>query len=330
MPLALRLIAINFKKMWSGLGYVVILWAGLLLLRAAIKGVKSLGIPVLGGWLVRRLGRLEDYCAAYVSRAANAVIQPIAGWFWEVGTLARGTFIEAGNLAQTTADGFETLVARTIPRIARDIVAPVRDLARSAWNLARAIEAEIAQGTELVRDVLATLPWRIAGDFSAVFRGVATALRNVWRYVYGELTQRVDYVFDTALPRIRRDILDLRDYVRNVVDTSIAWLTVAVETLEREVYTDIKPFIDALKKGVIPAALLTAIVAALSAAWSGLFCRNTNEVGKRLCGVGSLGLDDFLAVMFTGVAIANLEQLVRLAQAVADEAFEGIQDLLEV
>jgi hypothetical protein len=96
------------------------------------------------------------------------------------------------------------------------------------------------------------------------------------------------------------------------------------------VYVDLKPFTDALRRGVIPALMLTGILEGLRKLLPGIFCRNTNEVGKVLCGLDSGLLDVFLLGVTAELALGGLPELVRELQAVTRESVEALQALAEV
>lgn len=216
-----------------------------------------------------------------------------------------------------------------IPTLIHAAVAPVAKLAGEAKTLALGLRHDADAIAGSVADSLNGLGWITNADFFGALRNLAHAFAHLWHYVYGEVTARLGVLERDSLDLLH-GIDELTRRLGELVAGKLHDLDVAVGGLLDTVDLDLKPFIDALRRGIIPAAMLGAIVAALAAVWDGIFCRNTNAVGRHLCGIDNSLLDAFLADVTGVLVLGSLVEVTRELQGVVRETTEAIAELAEV
>jgi hypothetical protein len=279
-------------------------------------------------------------------------LRPLAKFFHELAVTVDRTAFWIGAFAEATYAALHYLRHVTIPHLIGAAVRPIKIAIRDIRETLRDVTTKLAGATAAVAATLNDLGWRTVGEFDHVMSNFVHAFAQLWRYVHGHVADGIDYLYNV----VKVELAGATAGVQGALN-GIDWLTsggfahtltnfarafahlwryvygtvaVRLEDVYGEVFTDLKPFIDALKRGVIPAALLAGIVAALSRVWDGLFCRNTNAAGRELCALEQGLMDDFLAVLFGTAILLNFRQYVELEQRLMGATARGIKDILEV
>jgi hypothetical protein len=150
----------------------------------------------------------------------------------------------------------------TVPKLIHAALAPVIAIAVEARTIARALRKETDQVGAAVGATLTGLGWITGASLFGSLRNLAAAFAHLWRYVYGELTTSLR-VAERAIRTLRADAVALEQYVHGTLARLIARMEATLDDVIDTVYIDLKPFVDALRNGVIPGVMIAGIVAAL-------------------------------------------------------------------
>jgi hypothetical protein len=269
------------------------------------------------------------YTRVALGWAVHACVRPAVRWLHELAILVGELAAWLEHFPADVHWALHYLRHVAVPRLIHAALLPVIKLANEAHKLAAALRKEADQAGAAIGATLTGIGWLTGATFFGSLRNLAAAFAHLWRYVYGELTSDLR-VAERAIRTLRADAATLERYVHGSLLGLIHRLTAVVDDVIDTVYVDLKPFADALRRGVIPGLMLTGILEGLRRLLPGIFCRNTNEVGKVLCGLDSGLLDVFLLGVTAELALGGLPELVRELQAVTRESVEAIQALAEV
>ena len=282
-----------------------------------------LALPELA-WILFWVGALIFcYLVVYITKALFGVAGGAFGWIPGI-----------GGWLKSSLHGIEQRIVSVMSGAAlqadRKIGAGFHDLARLTDWLGREIRAH-ANLIYLVASVLtgtAGITWvsgeigRLVGRIRASAHTADVAVQRVLG-----LEKRVQHsIAATVLPRLRaaEHTLDV------TIPRDVAGLRARTKTIEGELARAWK----AIRKNeaaLVGTAFLGAIALALARLGLGWTrCSNWNRIGKSVCAVNPLAVEELLGLIVTGVAIADFRELVKLAQSVERETAQGIQTLLRV
>lgn len=269
------------------------------------------------------------YATAFLNWNAHALLRPCVRFFHGIAVLISEANYIILHLPAEVHWALYYLRHIAVPHLIHAAVAPVARLASDAKELALRIDHDATAAAGAIADTLTGLGWITGATFFGALRNLAHAFAHLWAYVYGEVTTKLGVLEREAID-LRRGIDDFGTRLGDLIAGKVATLERAVAGLLDTVDTDLKPFIDALRRGILPVAMLAAIVAALTAAWDGIFCRNTNAVGRHLCGLDTAMLDGFLLAITAEMTLGGLDELVHELQAVVGETASAVRALAEV
>jgi hypothetical protein len=170
-------------------------------------------------------------------------------------------------------------------------------------------------------------PRTILAVIRAFLHPIRTALaieHAAIRVLHGAEARLRHMVVEGVLPRLGR----IEHELDHVVEHDIAALRARTRTLEQEALREFrwlrsKPWL------VASAAFVGAVAIALRRIGLGwLRCRNVRTTGKALCGLSAPALDELLAALVGGLALANYRTIIREMQDVERAATKELIALL--
>lgn len=294
---------------------------GNFLTRIALKAV---------GVAVRWVADLVAYIVRRLSWAALLVAAPFASYFYGLYQILHDATVGALAFAEEVYKAITYLRNVAIPKLIEVVVRPVRTTANQAYALARIIERDLGSVRVNLQQMLRTLPWGAPADLVGAFRNFFGAFANLWKYVYGQLTTRVNYMFNVAVPALLRQMTTVYDDLYHSGRDGIGGIRARLRDLERTVAgiaSDPLAWLAALLGSVAGLAMLARVLEKVAPQ---LFCRNITKTAKAICAADS-GLFDDLFNLFAATAILlSFREYVQLLQQVQGTTTRGIQDLLNV
>lgn len=257
-------------------------------------------------WATDLIGNLWHHIVrATVSHFAAAHLQPLTRWFSGLNTLVIGTLRMMEDTVTTVTAAVERLTGHTIPQAAKKAAQPALSQAKTASKTATQANAKASSTST------ALTHYRVATDKKVAHATVAVDV-SIPKQI-GRINTRVGH--------LEGEWDALRGRTKALEDGAIkTWDWIRSHPLAG-----------------VTAAMGAAVAVALSRLGFGMFrCRSWQNVGKRLtCGNGTSllnllddGLGGLLGALLTVEAVANLEQLVKVAQEVEGGVARGIHDLL--
>ena len=270
---------------------------------------------------VRMLQNIEQNVVAAVSHYALSQTGQFTRLMQGLETIATQTALHIKGLAAATYDALDILVTHTIPDIARDVVAPVKAIALQAESLATEAEQRL---TDFRNALLGALAAAGIGVFHTLADGINAFVKafdnlhtEVWQHIrpivlnlqtvvipgilggLGDLEKEIFEGIPGTLGALRQWVQELEDFARNALRDPTAWILGLLGSAA----------------GILG---LTAILAKIA---PDLFCKNTQNVTKKLCGLDSALLESIL-----GLALAFLVVIDPVAIAEAALTTEDAMD----
>lgn len=294
---------------------------GNFLTRVALKAV---------GVAVRWAADLLAYIVRRLSWAALLMAAPFASYFYGLWQLLRDATTGALAFAEEVYKALTYLRNVAIPKLVEVVVGPVRTTATQALTLAKILERNLGLVRVDLQQMLRTLPWGAPADLVGAFRNFFNAFGTLWRYVYGQLTTRVNYMFNVAVPTLLRQMTTVYDDLYRSGRDGIGGIRQRLRELERTVAgiaSDPLAWLAALLGSVAGLAMLARVLEKVAPQ---LFCRNVTKTAKALCAADS-NLFDGLFDLFAATAILlSFREYVQLMQQVTGATASGVKDLLDV
>lgn len=239
-------------------------------------------------------------------------------WFGHVATLPlhkiEQKVIHELAKAEQSIDSYVGHSWHQLARLVRKVAVEFYGLAGELLHIVALIERFWGPRTILavIRAFLHPIRTALAIEHAAirVLRGAEARLRHM--------------VVEGVLPRLGR----IEHELDHVVEHDIAALRARTRTLEQEALREFrwlrsKPWL------VVSAAFVGAVAIALRRLGLGwLRCRNVRNTGKALCGLSAPALDELLAALVGGLALANYRTIIREMQDVERAATKELIALL--
>ena len=265
------------------------------------------GISSAFTWATDLIGELwHKIVRTTVSHFAAAHLLPIARWFSGLNTLVNGVTVTLVQLSGDLADAVEKLRHTTIPKAAKQAAQPALRQAKTATQKATHAQATASStSTALHRYQVKTDP-KVKHATVAVDVAIPQQLGRI----------------NTRVGRAEGDITKVRERTKSLEDGAIkTWDWIRTHPLSG-----------------VTAAFGAAVAVALSRLGFGMFrCRGWQNAARKLtCSNGTAlgnllddGLGSLLGALLTVEAVANLRELVQLAQGVEHGVASGLRDLLD-
>lgn len=290
-----------------------VLFAGLLLIALSQASSATTrphqenpGISSAFTWATDLIGSLwHRIVRTTVSHFAASHLVPIAAWFTGLNTLALGLLRLGEDATATARYAVERLTGHTIPQAAKQAAKPALTQAKAAHATATKASARASSTSTALAHYRVRTDKRVAHATVAVDVAIPQQL--------GRIRTRVG----KAEGKIARDegrIGELENGARST------WDWIRTHPLSG-----------------VTAAFGAAVTVALSRVGFGLFrCRGWQNAARKLtCSNGTAlgnllddGLGGLLGALLTAEAVANLEELVRVAQTVEHGVAQGIHDIV--
>lgn len=232
---------------------------------------------------------VEKHVQLALSRFASGSLHLLTRWFNGMAVAVHWTYKELGLIAHDVSHALTILRVHTIPHLIHVAVSPVRRLAHSALTHALAAER------------------------------FAHALEKRLLHGIDRLAHRLEHL---VIPRLRA----AERSIAGVITHDIPWLRRRERVLEdrlRGQAARLTRVEKALGLGVFAAVIFRVL--ARVAPW--LFCRNWKRLGRQICGVNPLMLEEALLFMFAAEIIGDLPALVKIMQGITEETTREMKRL---
>lgn len=340
-----------------GMGFLVLITAIVLL------GMQH----SLGTWLTPLLDRLSHPQGSFLARVALktaflalSAVQGIVSWLAHIIShavsgqaakvgqyfhgLARVTddaVVAAEAFANATARTFTYLRNTAIPTLINAQVAPVRTIANTAKAEADAISSTLTTVRLNLQGMLRGLPWGAPASIAGAFGAFFSAFSHLWNYVYGQVTTRLNSLYNVRVPALERRVTTVWDDLYTTGRDSLRGIRARLTTIEGTLGADFAEVWRKLRALLTPAgasawllgtlaALLGLTIAAVRVGLGALFCRNTQGVARKLCAMDELMIAELLAGTLTFAMLLDPKAVAKAGQEIAgamDFVFNEMADL---
>ena len=306
-------------------------------------------LPALYKWLGKKVAAtfkdVEHHLAARIASAAAQGIAATArylhGWA-DLGhriaehleVQARETYRALHHLAHVTlpayvdsvADGAEAVLEKAGVETKTGAKAVFRTLATEAVRAratADALDDLLIRARQGIDSVLRDIPGIGTEPFADTLIDWAKAFGQLWGEAYDAIFPKVNDLWDNYRIDWNRRIRALEDDVFGTAAAGIDALRKAVRGLEDFTNNVGDVLTNAVLGSLATAAGLVGLAALLERLIPELMCKNTRNVGKRLCGLDAALLEEILGL---SLALLVVVDPVKIAEAalVAEETIEPV------
>lgn len=261
---------------------------------------------------------VDALCRAFFGTVSGAV-----GWIPWFGSVAERGIHDIEHKVSSFLGGLEAHIDPSMGwyvHLLADRVGALADgTAEAGW-----VAWLIAQALHVTRATVAQLPsiGRVVHGSTVIVKQVRTIVKNVYH---------VGKIAVAAAPGITvAKLAAVAGTLDHVIEWDIPRLRARTKVLEGDVaraWDWIRSHKTVLGAGAATAAVAWAL-ARLGVSW--IRCSNWKRVGKEVCGTPIGDIEGFLAIALGAAAIADMRELVKLAQTVEHGAAQGMKDLLQV
>jgi hypothetical protein len=285
-------------------------------------------------WPVREIGKGLKAVMRYVSAilggafflagAALARYFNAARWLEDLLTLG----LERAFTAYW--NGLVYLREVAIPKLINVVLTPVREAANLAKALATAATTTLTQISVTLAEGLRFLPGSVPVGIIARFAYFVNAFHDLWDKVWQNIAPRLDHLTKTVIPKLTARVDDLYDDLYRTGANSLPRLRDRLKVLEGKLAGI--GTLDWWQTGVLAAiaALAGVAVASVGVGLRALFCRNTQNVARKVCAMDEALLAGLLAGTLTFALLLDPKLVARTGQeieGVIEGAFRSMADL---
>lgn len=295
--------------------------------------VASIGALFPGGTLVSKAAKWYQALPRFAKIALYPAV-PIVGVPIAVAKAAAFVEHRVTQALGTFALGHMKPVAAFMGALATEITAlstQTYALANQTWHalsylVSDTIPAMIEEAFVDTRIALGDVTHTLAGWIGLLERGIDRLNDRV--DVIADAVAGIDLAgltayIDQSIDRLARDMFEQIGAATAALSDRIGALADQVEGQIRSGIDNLTSRIDMLFELVAPAALAAAAVAAVTAFAPELFCRNTRNVNRKLCGLDAALLDAILLGTLALLVVIDPEEIARAALA-TEEAIEPV------
>lgn len=293
-------------------GLVVALWviaaalAAAILVRALLHPLTSL--PVVGG----SIAGLADGAVHYLQDAMHATlrgIERVLSEFLDSIAVLVGVPLAVGVLAWDLLAGhIQHLVQVKVPA------------------LIHSVTNAIANAVEVLKHRTTVVERTVVHEVSRA----GAAERALERLVTTEAINPLRHYLDVTWRNFQTRYEQLVTFTTVTLPNRIAVLGGRVGTIEHELWGSIRSRLGRLEALTTEAAIGAVAIAAVSRALPWIRCNNVGRTAERLCGLDTDLLDALLTGALGALVLADIDELIRLAQGTAG-AIEGeLRDMIGV
>jgi hypothetical protein len=260
-------------------------------------------VPVVGApiALVKGAEYVEHQIRSSLGHHALSSQKPAAAFLSSLAVAQKEIWHELAGFTEATADALSHLTTATIPALVIDGLDAFRvrigDVTHSLGGWIGVLE----RGLDRLNDRAQALEDALAG----------IDIGGVTAYI------------DQSIDRLKTDTLEQLGAATAAIGDRIGALADEIEARFRLGIDHLTSRIDMLFELVAPAALAAAAVAAVTAFAPQLFCRNTGNVARKLCGLDEALLAALLATSLSLLVVVDPVAIARAA-LVAEEVIEPV------
>lgn len=261
---------------------------------------------------------IEKITQAALSNTIVSHLSLATRWLRTFEAITTGAWLNLGYLAQETHDALYALRHVTVPALIRAAVAPVAKIANEAQTIANKAETTI---TDFQKALLASLAAVGIGSFTTLQQGInafVKAFGNLHTEVWQHIRPIVLNMQTVVIPGIIRGLGDLEKEIFQGIPGTLGALRQWVQELEdfaANALRDPTAWILGLLGSAAGILGLTAILAKIA---PDLFCNNTKNVTKKLCGLDTALLDAILGLSLAFLVVIDPVAIAEAALATED------------
>jgi hypothetical protein len=255
-------------------------------------------VPVVGVPLAvaRAATFIEHRVTQALGTFALGHMKPVAAFMGALATEITALSTQTYALANQTWHALSYLVADTIPSMIEEGIADARVTLGAVTHTLAGWFGVLEQGIDRLRTRV--------GALEEAFAGIDIA--GVTAYI------------DQSIDRLNRDLLEQLGAATAAIGDRIGALADDLNERFRLGIDNLTSRIDMLFALVAPAAIAAAAVAAVTAFAPELFCRNTRNVNRKMCGLDNALLEAVLALSLAWLVVVDPVVIARAALAAED------------
>lgn len=265
--------------------------------------------------------KVEHAVAHSLSFALALTLIPFTGFLNGSAVILEELGLHLGSFAEATYDAFNVLRHITVPRLIRTAVEPVAKLATLAEATATAVTRRLNYAETVFLGALS-----VAGIGSFVnlgngLVGLVQAFKRLFTKVWGDVVPKLERAITVSIPKLQTQMEGVLDDLYRVPTWTLPRMRRYLQEVEDFLGKTLKDPLAWVIGLLGSAAGVVALEAVLAKVAPDLFCRNTKNVTKRLC-----GLDTALLESILGLSLAWLTVLDPVAIAEAALTAEGVME----
>ena len=279
-------------------------------------------------WPVREIGHglaaVERFVMRVLGDAYFAAASVVGRWLHAYAYVLDNLFVGLEALARDVRNAFAYTRNVMVPALIRAATRPMLDDINLAKSLAQAATTTLTGISIAFAEGLRSLPWGAPTGIINRVNAFWNAFEHIWDQVFKHVIPRLDLIQYTTLPRLGARVDDIfDDLYRDGID-SLPRIRTRLRNLEeklRDIGTS-----EWWQTGVTGAiaALAGVSIAAVSIGLRALFCRNTQNVARKICAMD----EALLAGLLAGSLTFALEIDPRLVVRVGQEMENGLEGIL--